>query len=307
MACKKPFTTGGMAFACGQCLPCRIKRRKVWAHRIIMESYCHTENSFLTLTYANDRLPMMYVSGCQEPVSTLAAVHLQRFLKRLRKAVAPLRFRFFGVGEYGDVTWRPHYHLILFGMPTCRRGLTRRDAITKEPQAFDCCDVCRLVHEKWGYGHVYLGAVNKDTAEYVAKYTIKKLTSGDDDRLGGRNPEFSRMSNRRGIGFDALWEISDALMKYGLEDRDDVPYALRHGNKHYGLGRYLREKLREQIGMEPGCPQATMDKIQKEMLPVWLDSVEHSESFSKALVRRDAGEIMNIEARHDLWKKRRTL
>lgn len=164
-----------------------------------------------------------------------------------------------------------------------------------------------MVWEKWGYGHVYLGAVNKDTAEYVAKYTIKKLTSVDDDRLGGRNPEFSRMSNRRGIGFDALWEISDALMKYGLDDRDDVPYALRHGNKQYGLGRYLREKLREQIGMEPGCPQATMDKIQQEMLPVWLDSIEGSESISKALVRRDAGEISNIEARHELWKKRRTL
>lgn len=307
MACKKPLTVQGMTFACGQCLPCRIKRRKVWAHRIIMESYLHSENSFLTLTYAQDRLPMVYVSDCREPVSTLAAVHLQLFLKRLRRAVSPLKFRFFGVGEYGDVTWRPHYHLILFGMPTCKRGLTRRDPVTKEPQWFDCCETCRLVGEKWGKGHVYLGAVNKDTAEYVAKYTIKKLTSSDDIRLGGRNPEFSRMSNRRGIGFDALWEVSDALMKYGLEDRIDVPYALRHGSKQFALGRYLREQLRLQVGKEKGCPQERIDEIQKEMLPVWLDSIAASESLSQALVRRDAGEIANIEARHNLWKKKRTI
>lgn len=185
--------------------------------------------------------------------------------------------------------------------------MTRRDGVTKEPQWFDCCPQCRLIGEKWGKGHVYVGSVNKDTAEYVSKYTIKKLTSVDDCRLGGRNPEFSRMSNRRGIGFDALWEVSDALMKYGLDDRVDVPYSLKHGNKHYGLGRYLREKLREQIGRPPNCPQGRIDEMAQEMLPVWLDSIEASESLSQALVRRDAGEIANIEARHELWKKRRVL
>ena len=155
---------------------------------------------------------------------------------------------------------------------------------------------------------MYLGAVNKDTAEYVAKYTIKKLTNGDDLRLAGRNPEFSRMSNRRGIGFDALWEISDGLMKYGLDGTlEDVPYALRHGKKSYALGRYLRNELRGQIGMDKRAPQATIDRIQEEMQPVWLDSIEASESLSQALIRRDAGEIANIEARHNLWKKRRML
>lgn len=307
MACKKPIVLSGMAFACGQCLPCRIKRRKVWAHRIIMESCLHSENSFLTLTYADEWLPRMYPLDSQDVVSTLAPVHLQLFLKRLRKAVSPLRFRFFGVGEYGDLSWRPHYHLICFGLPTCQRGLTRRNPITKEPEPFDCCDNCRLVFEKWGKGHVYLGAVNKDTAEYVAKYAVKKLTRPDDPRLGGRNPEFSRMSNRRGIGFDALWEVSDGLMRYGLDSMVDVPYALRHGNKLYGLGRYLRGELRAQVGREKTAPQETLDKLYEEMLPVWLDSIEAKESLSQALVRRDAGEIANIEARNELWKKRRTI
>lgn len=307
MACKKPITLSGLAFACGQCLPCRIRRRKVWAHRIIMESCLHTENSFLTLTYADDYVPKMYPLDSQDVVSTLAPVHVQRFLKRLRKAVSPLRFRFFCVGEYGDVSWRPHYHLICFGLPTCKRGLTNRHPITKEPMWFDCCENCRLIGEKWGKGHVYLGAVNKDTAEYVAKYSVKKLTDPSDRRLGGRNPEFARMSNRRGIGFDALWDVSDALMKYGLDGRDDVPYSLRHGKKYFGLGRYLRGELRAQIGMEKTCPQVVMDKMAEEMLPVWLDSIEASESFSQALVRRDAGEIANIEARQNLWKKRRTI
>lgn len=296
-----------MAFVCGQCLPCRVKRRKVWAHRIMLESVCHSSNSFLTLTYSDEFLPRIYMSDSPVPVPTLAAVHLRNFLKRLRRKVEPLKFRFFAVGEYGDMSWRPHYHLIIFGMPSCQNTMTKRNPITKEPDWENCCDNCRLVGKTWGKGHVYLGAVNKDTSEYVAKYTIKKLTSAADPRLSGRNPEFSRMSNRRGIGYDALWDISDALMRYGIEDRPDVPYALQHGKKKYGLGRYLRENLRLLVGREKGCPQEVIDKLQTEMLPVWLDSIENATSLSEALAARDAGEIALIEARQNIWKKVRTI
>lgn len=36
-------------------------------------------------------------------------------MKRLRKYLEPVKVRFFACGEYGDNTYRPHYHLILFG------------------------------------------------------------------------------------------------------------------------------------------------------------------------------------------------
>lgn len=46
---------------------------------------------------------------------TLRKRHYQLFFKRLRKWYGkPIRY--FGTGEYGSKTQRPHYHFIIFGL-----------------------------------------------------------------------------------------------------------------------------------------------------------------------------------------------
>jgi hypothetical protein len=46
---------------------------------------------------------------------SLDVSHFQKFMKRLRDRIKPLKIRFFHCGEYGDLTRRPHYHALIFG------------------------------------------------------------------------------------------------------------------------------------------------------------------------------------------------
>lgn len=260
MNCAKPFMLNGSAFGCGQCTPCRINRRRIWAHRIILESYQHEANSFVTLTFSDPQLPID-LSVSPRTVSL--------FIKRLRKMLDhPVRY--FAVGEYGDQTGRPHYHLALFGYPQCLRGRTdlRRQV---------CCEVCSTIARAWTnpqtrepYGAIEVAPLEPGSAEYVAGYTVKKWTRDDDPRLEGRLPEFARMSLRPAIGLFAMHDVASALM--GLDQLNeryiDVPLALSHGTKKLPLGRFLRRKLRTFIGRAETTPPAILEAQKLELSPM---------------------------------------
>lgn len=224
MLCKNPFMVGSVPVGCGQCLPCRINRRRLWTHRCLLESYNHPMGSlFVTMTYSPRRLPF---NGSLDPK------HLRHFLNLLRRAVSPVRFRFYGCGEYGDLNGAPHYHLSLFGL-----GI----------------EYSALIQRIWCLGYTATYPFNETTGQYVAGYVTKKMTSRFDTRLNGRYPEFARMSNRPGIGALSLGPIVDAIhTDAGLDYLSkilDVPDHLLIGGKRVTLGRYLRQKLREEIGM----------------------------------------------------------
>ena len=94
---------------CGTCIGCRLDRAREWAIRCYHESKCHVFNSFITLTYSDEKLP---------PRSELVKSDLQKFFKRLRDK--GYVFRYFACGEYGPLHGRPHYHLLLLmsALPT---------------------------------------------------------------------------------------------------------------------------------------------------------------------------------------------
>lgn len=236
MLCVRPFRTGKADFGCGQCMPCRINKRRQWTGRIMLEASQHAHSCFATLTY-EDPAPPELVPG-----------DLRQFMRRVWD-LYPSPVRFFGVGEYGEVTKRPHYHLALFGM-----SLVDGD----------------YVQRFWGKGFTHVGELNHDSAQYLAGYVCKKLTKRGDPRLEGRHPEFTRMSLRPGIGAPATASIgrsftgpqySQALVKAG-----DVPSELRVGGKTYPLGRYLREKIREEVGWDKKQPLAVRQAFEAEYL-----------------------------------------
>jgi hypothetical protein len=162
---------------CGRCIGCRKARARSWALRCTLELAEHEEACWATLTY-DER--------CKPP--SLRKDHLQGWLKRVRKRMGSTRVRFFASGEYGERTFRPHYHAILYGIP--------QDSAV--PQA------------AWPHGHVRVDPLTPAAVSYVAGYCSKKLGWSDYDR-GERvdrvtgevyhyQPPFVQMSRRPGIG-----------------------------------------------------------------------------------------------------------
>lgn len=304
MRCKNPYVTSAMqAYGCGQCLPCRINKRREWTHRILLEAMQYEDNCFATLTYGGNE------DGA-EP-TTLIPEHARNFLKRIRKAIAPVRLRFYLVGEYGDQSERPHYHVALFNYPTCRLGNTQYNR-----HGIKCCSTCESVSKIWGHGHILLGRLEPHSAAYIAGYVTKKMTRTDDIRLGNRHPEFARMSLRPGIGYDAMHEYASALLTH-LPDQEDVPAALRHGSKLLPLGRYLTTAARKLTGREVEAPEATIQKAQERLQDLSNAAIEATSGknmarfrrtvFKNLIIEKHKGKVAQVEGRHKIFKGNRSL
>lgn len=329
MKCRNPFMKGGMAFPCGQCMPCRINRRRVWTHRLMLERSLHGDASFITLTYNNDKYidprtktPLENMQYSVSPITgelrpTLVPKHLQDWLKRLRKEYAPEKIKYYAVGEYGDESERPHYHIAAFGYPQCRWGISRYSASRQ-----NCCSVCDMVRDTWGRGNVLVGELSTESAQYVAGYVTKKMTDKMDARLDGRHPEFARMSTgsrkgEGGLGAGFMHEIASTFLQFNLGDKEtDVPSALRHGSRLLPLGRYLRRKLRVMVGRDEKTPQEVLDQLFSEMSPLReiaqlaadaSKEVKYGQAFKEEVIKASDQAVANMENRAKIFKQRRVL
>lgn len=189
-----------VTIACGQCQGCRLERSRQWAVRCMHEMREHDRSSFITLTYSDENLP---------PDGGLDVAHWQKFAKRVRKALGP--FRFFHCGEYGDRTWRPHYHAVVFGHDfRSDRKLVKRSKRGDHEQW-----TSPELEKLWPHGIHLVGTATFESAAYVARYVMKKQTGANASVYGGRKAPYVTMSRRPGIG-------SAFIKKYGGEVyRDD--------------------------------------------------------------------------------------
>lgn len=185
-----------LSLPCGQCTRCRLEKSRQWAMRCMHEASCWKYNSFVTLTYDDNNLP---VRGMLEYPT------FQRFMKRLRVG-AGSRIRFYMCGEYGEENWRPHFHACLFGTDFSDKRPWRKSA--SGDQLFRSDSLEKL----WPFGNCEIGGVTFESAGYVARYCVQKVNGhGADEhyRRVDENgeyhllPEFNRMSLKPGIG--ALW------------------------------------------------------------------------------------------------------
>lgn len=249
MKCTRPFVKeDGVAHGCGQCLPCRVSRRRVWVNRIMLETSKHAESSFVTLTYADEGLPLT-----TEMCSTLYRVDAQNWLKRLRKICSEMvpdwKLRFFLVGEYGDESQRPHFHAALFGYKGCVYGDIRLTRGGREGPECSCSS-CSIIAFSWPFGRIHQGRLERASASYIAGYTVKGMTGEDDERLKGRSPEFARMSLRGGIGIGAVHDIGKVWEDYKLDPKRYDVGRIGVGERKMPLGRYLADALRKKLGVE---------------------------------------------------------
>lgn len=256
---------------------------------MMLEAAQYEDNCFVTLTYAPELLP--------DDMSVYPAI-ASAFIKRLRKKTEKIRY--FAVGEYGDKSGHPHYHMALFNFPTCLYGRTRHHV-----QA--CCSLCETVSKAWGMGRIELGTLTPHSMAYVAGYLNKKMTRDTDPRLEGRRPEFARMSLKPGIGLGMMHDLASTLMELGTDNMVDVPAVLQHGMTRYPLGRYLRRKLRTMVGRSPNAPQEALEQYAKEMLPLRKAAFDASEPLKTHVLEKSLGKRIQIEAKYGRKINARTL
>lgn len=280
MLCARPALMGDEAFPCGQCLACRVNRRRIWTHRCVLEAGLHAESCFVTLTYDQAHVP---ADG------SLRRSDVRAFIKALRKRFYPARFRYYGVGEYGPSTWRPHYHVILFGV---------------SPLAGD------LIHEVWGRGHTQTGYFSRQAAQYVSGYVTKKLVK-EEVVLGDREPEFSFMSLHPGIGAGAMQAVADVLSdEQGsklINSLGDVPTSLSHGGRPAPLGNYLRRKLRDHLGFETSGGQSKPAAIRQAQMRALRDASGSSKVYRETLPMVNQGRLIQVRNRARIFAKKEKL
>lgn len=178
------------AVPCGQCLGCRLDWAADWAVRCEKEAKLWPHNSFVTLTYSDEELPI----GASTR-STVSKREFQLFMKRLRKELGE-GIRFFASGEYGESNDRAHYHALLFNCAFPDRMLWRQSRGNPLYRS-------ALLERLWPYGFSTIGDVNYQTANYVARYVVKKLRGSlAQQQYADREPPFVLMSRRPGIGAD---------------------------------------------------------------------------------------------------------
>lgn len=233
---------------CGQCMYCRILRRREKVSRLFLEAHHWAQEGsgalFGTLTYqkapltawkpprrSQSVLRQLRSGKLQVPRPTLVPEDPQSWLKLVRRA-RPEKTPAAYVGEYGDRTARPHYHAILF-------NVGERDV--------------ELLQAKWSHGFTMWSPVTPERIGYICGYTTKKLTSKSSERnareLGPREPEFFRWSLNPAIGKVMVPRIVDWLerspaMVDWIKRTGDVPHTWKMGKKSQPFDRSMRKWLR---------------------------------------------------------------
>lgn len=196
---------------------CLKKRAAQWIFRLKQEYLISTSGLFLTLTYDNLNLPIS-----SNGLPTLNKDHHQQFIKNLRnnctrKYLNANKLKYYGVGEYGSKTQRPHYHYIIFNLPKTLLHEDRIDPI-------------------WKKGISHCGTVSSKSMAYVTGYLQKNLKQENRNSSDDRLAEKSYMS--KGLGKNYITEGKTNYYKKKLH-----PYLVHQDGQKLSMPRYYKNKF----------------------------------------------------------------
>lgn len=270
---KQGWSDRPITVPCGQCQSCRLEKSRQWAMRIMHEASLYERNTFLTLTYRDDALPENY---------SLRLDDHQKFLKRLRKKHSGRLIRFYHCGEYGDTTHRPHYHTILFNMDF------EDKKFLKKTETKNDLYISAELDEIWGHGDCYIGDVTFESAAYCGRYVMKKLTGARKSEYGSREPEYSTMSRRPGIGAPWLskWKTdvypNDFCVFNGRRVRVPKAYDQLMIGAESKLGFWREEVDEDGVIWPTWVPHLQRTKMEKLKGKRLRSAAKHSENQTRA-------------------------
>lgn len=217
-----------------QCDTCRKREKKLWTTKLIAEA-CSIRarglpSSFVTLTYGpdlDDRQPLeVLYRDVQLFFKTLRnrPTMTASYADRRKHSIAlPKAFRYFVSGELGPATSRPHWHLVLFGVPSPPH---RRDPREKPWKILTDC---------WTHGFATWEPVTVSSMAYAACYVQKKTD---------QHENYFQFSKRPGLGV-SFW-LRRGVQAYHLGKSPQDIQSLRIGKSHWPLSASARDAL--QIG-----------------------------------------------------------
>lgn len=254
-----------MEIPCGNCIQCRLDYSKTWATRCYLESLQYSHNYFVTLTYEDGHLKFGKTGN-----PTVQIADLRKFIKDLRQNLkrdfGHDGVRFFGCTEYGDQSFRPHGHLILFNCPIPDLTINFPDDdgnITQRKSAFGFMYFSQYLKDLWPYGFITVEDANFNTEAYVSRYIMKKQKGKAGQELYVKQlsiePPQLMMSLKPGIG-----------MKYFVENVDDLienPIVIIPRDKKEplisGIPRLYKKKITE---LHPELYEPLLEKAKENTL-----------------------------------------
>ena len=251
------------AVPCGRCQECQLNYSREWAKDCMLEKKYWPENEcwFITLTYNDENLPFHtfvnqetgeYIRG-----TSLKKKDLQDFWKRVRKKYNK-KILYINVGEYGTTTHRPHYHIVVFGLPLDESkfkkiGINKEgDPLWTSPELEKLWSKKNKITKKYyPIGNVQIGRMTYKSVAYTVRYSLKKASGRDGTwhMLQGSIPEFISMS--QGIAYRYYRDYAKQMIK-----TDTVPTPI-------GLKPIPRRFMRILQEQEPEIAQEIKEKRQQ--------------------------------------------
>lgn len=294
----REISKGSIEVPCGNCLSCRLDYSRVWANRCYLESLTHKFNWFITLTYDDANL----VYG-DKGFPTVEKDALSSFMRKLRDKLGhDVKCRYFGCAEYGGITMRPHYHLILFGpalqdltidipdfsKPMLKNGkypIYHKMNSLKRNLMFS-----QTIYDCWQKGSVFIDECTWNTSAYVSRYIVKKQKGVEKviyDRLG-IEPEYLRMSNRPGIGADWLIYNKDKLLRFDyLSVKNNKGVQTSHPPRYFEKLMLKNEDSLDHDLMEANKINRIVNARKKSLESLSTKSVnQNARTFNDNLVKK---------------------
>lgn len=230
---------------CGHCELCQKSRSKDWIIRIekaleaFRKNHQQSFSYFITWTYDDDHLPLSPTTG-MPTLDKQTFRHMFNTIKNTEELTAS-DFQYYAVGEYGDLSARPHYHAIVF---------TSKDIDWKH---------------YWTFGNIQIGDVQPESIGYVTRYVDKKLGSyikKDDFELLGIEPVFAIMT--KGLGKDF---ILDRIEKY-KDDPALLNCIVGQNGQKFNLPKYGKKKLDPVVKLELKKYNENSQSVSRSLLPL---------------------------------------